>query len=181
MKEVSNRNFGLMIAYLLPGFIAMWGVGYVSPTVSRWLTLATTCETLPTFAGFLYITLASIALGLVINGVRWLLIDSINERTGLARPDWDDSNLEIKRNAFDIVVEHHYRYYQFYANSLISTVILYVAFRHSTRDIQPPYLPEVGLILITFVFWKCQRDLIQKYYHRALSVLGPRRFHHGKR
>jgi hypothetical protein len=36
--SLSNENFGLVIAYILPGFVALWGVSYFSPTVESWIT-----------------------------------------------------------------------------------------------------------------------------------------------
>jgi hypothetical protein len=38
--ELSARNFGLVIAYLLPGFIAVVAVGGVVPTIAAWLAAA---------------------------------------------------------------------------------------------------------------------------------------------
>ena len=37
MSTLSNQNFGLVIAHLLPGFVALWGVSYFSPTVEGWI------------------------------------------------------------------------------------------------------------------------------------------------
>ena len=39
---LSNENFGLVIAYILPGFVALWGVSYFSPTVESWITAIST-------------------------------------------------------------------------------------------------------------------------------------------
>jgi hypothetical protein len=38
MTEMSQKNFGLLIAYLLPGFVVLWGISFFSPTVQSWLT-----------------------------------------------------------------------------------------------------------------------------------------------
>ncbi len=54
MQDVSTRNFGLLIAYLLPGFTTLWGLSYVSETIRLWLGSPPT--SLPTAGGFLYVT-----------------------------------------------------------------------------------------------------------------------------
>ncbi len=59
---LSNENFGLVIAYVLPGFVALWGVAYFSPTVESWITASQ--QGAPSVAGFMYVTLASIGTGL---------------------------------------------------------------------------------------------------------------------
>ena len=61
MTEVSATNFGLLIAYRVPGFTALWGTSYFSETVRHWLSGSG--ATTPTVGGFMYITLASVAAG----------------------------------------------------------------------------------------------------------------------
>ncbi|OGJ64555.1 hypothetical protein A3C37_02130 [Candidatus Peribacteria bacterium RIFCSPHIGHO2_02_FULL_53_20] len=45
MKEVSSSNFGLLIAFLLPGFAVLWGASYFSETVALWLSGSGTTPT----------------------------------------------------------------------------------------------------------------------------------------
>jgi len=42
MKDVPPGNFGVLIAFVLPGFIVLWGVSYFSATVRLWLSGAGT-------------------------------------------------------------------------------------------------------------------------------------------
>src|SRR5665213_1122493 len=118
VKEESITSFGLVIAYLLPGLIALWGLGYIEPTVRTWL--GTADQNAPTIGGFLYGTLASIGCGLLISTVRWLVVDTLHRSTGLRAPKWSFSQLQKNIEAFDRMVELHYRYYQFFGNSAIA-------------------------------------------------------------
>jgi hypothetical protein len=52
VKELHSGNFGLLIAYVLPGITAVWGLSYVSETVEGWLAKAP--ESAPTVGGVLY-------------------------------------------------------------------------------------------------------------------------------
>jgi hypothetical protein len=61
VTEVSSSNFGLAIAFLVPGFTVLWGVSYFDETVRHWLSGSSTA--MPTVGGFLYVTLASLAAG----------------------------------------------------------------------------------------------------------------------
>lgn len=92
MSTLSNQNFGLVIAYLLPGFVALWGVSYFSPTVASWIT-ASQHDT-PTVAGFMYVTLASLASGVTVSAVRWAIIDHLHHATGVVPPAWQFGRLE---------------------------------------------------------------------------------------
>ena len=113
MQDVSTKNFGLLIAYLIPGFATLWGVSYFSPVVRSWL--GSTADSSPSVGGFLYVTLASVSAGLTVSTIRWLVIDSIHHHTGIQQPNWDFSRLGQTVAAYDVLKEIHYRYFQFYA------------------------------------------------------------------
>ena len=75
MKELSVANFGILIAYVLPGFTALWGVSYFSETVQVWL--GSSAGDAPTVGGFLYVTLAAVGAGMTVSTVRWMIVDTI--------------------------------------------------------------------------------------------------------
>lgn len=129
MLEVSQRNFGLLIAYVVPGVIMLWGMSFVVPDLRPWL-LQLPSEP-PTFGGFLYLLLAGITLGMLTSVVRWAVIDSIHHATGLPRPEWSDEMLDERLEGYDWIVENHYRYYQFYANTLVALLASLVLWRAS--------------------------------------------------
>jgi len=69
MTDAVGTHFGLVIAYVLPGFMTLWGLRYLSPEVQRWLSSAPSG-----FANLdivLFVTLASIATGLVVTHYGW--------------------------------------------------------------------------------------------------------------
>ena len=130
MKELSVANFGILIAYLLPGVTALWGLSYWSPTVQAWLGTETT-TTNPTVAGFLYVTLAAIAAGLIVSAVRSMTVDTVHKWTQLTRPEFNYADLANKIAGFDVLVRHHYDYYKFHGNMLVAVVFAYAARRAS--------------------------------------------------
>jgi hypothetical protein len=172
--EVSTNNFGILIAYLLPGFVTVWGISFFSKTVRGWLGASTLNA--PTVGGFLYVTLGSIAAGLVISMVRWAILDGIHHETGIPEPKWKFSQLEDKLNAFEGLVEYHYRYYQFNSNMFLAVVFTYVAWllSHQISFYQAGWMNLVFLFLEA-VFWLGSRDTLRKYYQRTADVLGTTR------
>ena len=70
MKQVSNENFGLLIAYIVPGLTALWGASYLSATIRSWMSGPAIHG--PTIGGFLFATIAAVGTGLVVSTVRWL-------------------------------------------------------------------------------------------------------------
>src|SRR5688500_13556261 len=83
--------------------------------------------TAPSVGGFLYVTLASTAAGLLVSAVRWSVVDRLYHRTGISEPHWEFAQLSDRLPAFLAVVDNHYRYYQFYANMLVALTFTYIA------------------------------------------------------
>lgn len=171
MRDVSTKNFGLLIAYLIPGFTTLWGLSYVSETIRHWLGSPPT--SLPTVGGFLYVTVASIAIGLTTSTVRWLVLDTFHHWTGIPRPEWDFSRLQQNVAAYDVIVEHKYRYYQFYGNSLVSLIVVYFTRRLSLGFWSASLgLMDIGLLVLSVIFFAGSRDTYHKYILRGNMLLG---------
>jgi hypothetical protein len=174
VKESSVTNFGLVIAFLLPGFVALWGIAYVLEPVRMWF--GGPVAEAPSVGGFLYVTLASVAAGLTVSTVRWLLVDTIHYWTGVTRPTWDFARLQDNAAAFDVLNESHYRYYQFYAN--MSVAVSFANFmRHLFGLADPWSWTAIDALVATLlvVFFVGSRDTLTKYYRRGSQLLAKRR------
>ena len=126
----------------------------------------------PTVAGFLYVTLASIAAGLTISAVRWLLIDKLHEWTGLRRPTWKVRQIQANLAALKLLIEDHYRYYQFYANSLVATTFAFAVQRIESGFGAGFGVRDLLFFLIAVVLFIGSRDTLRKYYERTDDLLG---------
>lgn len=169
-QEVSDRNFGLLIAYLIPGFIVLWGLGFVSPVIYGWLD--GTASTAPSLGGFLYVTVASIGAGMAVSAARWLLIDTLHHATGLAQPAWDDSRLQDQLSAYRWVVDNYYRYYQFYANTFVAntlSIVLWLASPNNGEQIRIELM--LALIATQAVLLAGSRSALSRYYRRSAAVM----------
>ncbi len=170
VNTVTHQNFGLVIAYLLPGFVALWGVSYFSPTVAGWIVASQ--QDAPTVAGFMYVTLASLAAGVTASAVRWAVIDNLHHATGVVPPAWKFANLEGKLQGYLALIENHYRYYQFYSNMAVAA-----AFSFSARCLgggeafRRLLWPAVGFLVLESVLLAGSRDTLRKYYTRTQQLL----------
>ena len=118
LKDITNANFGLLIAYIIPGFVMLSGLEPYSLTLQQWLGQSVVKS--GTVAGFLFVTVASVGFGQLVSTLRWLVIDSIHERTGIPLPRITLRALSKSTGAFDRIVEYYYRYYQCHANLLVA-------------------------------------------------------------
>ena len=98
MSELTNKNFGLLIAYVLPGFLTLLGISRYSQSLASLVRY--TPHGAPTVAGFLYITLGSLLAGLTISALRWATIDTFHHVTGLKTPDFEFSLLDERLEGF---------------------------------------------------------------------------------
>lgn len=169
VTEVSVKNFGFLIAYVIPGFVIVTSAATLSATVRSWL--GPTAGTGPTVGGFLYATVASMAAGMIASAIRWLIVDFIHHHTGVPAPAWDFSVLQQNIAGFEAMVEYHYRYYQFYANTLIAILAWVI----NPRALILLVTSEPGLVAIIppllVLLFLSSRDALQKYYTRSESLL----------
>lgn len=171
LKDLTKDNFGLLIAYLLPGFVCLWGIAYHNADVRAWLHA--TPPDAPTIGGFLYASLASVAAGLIVSAVRWAVIDRCFALGGICPPVWDYGLFAERLAAFETLVAHHYCYYQFYANMLVA-----VAFAYSSRLLSSTHRSGheawlfLGLVIVEGILLLGARDTLEKYFAKTGSLLG---------
>lgn len=184
MSELSQRNFGLLVAYVLPGFVGLWGVSPFSKTVQSWITISP--ESRGAAAALVYVTLASLAVGMTVSALRWLLIDHFHHVTGVRPPQCDFQNLDEQAGGFMILVESHYRYYQFYANVFVAVALAYVGCLIAGGGMCRTGWNNVFVIILELVLLAGSRDALKKYYSRVERLLGSlsphdRSIYHDKR
>lgn len=172
MQSVTSDSFGPLIAYLVPGATALFGLSPYLPVVRTWF--ATTPADAPTIGGFLYLTVASLAAGMALNAIRWVVVDSIHARTGLPPPPSDFSRLGPNVEAMRLLIEIHYRFYQHHANMLIAVAVAWVAHRATVGWSAPVGPLDVAALALAPVFFATSRDTLRKYHERTSQLLtGP--------
>lgn len=167
MRDLNGSNFGIVIAWLIPGFVVLWGIGQVNTTVDRWLRGPVDGEL--TVGGFLYVTLASLSLGLIVSTIRWALIDTMHHRTGLPKPRLEFANLHDRTSAFARIVEDRYRFYQWYSNTAIAIPIA-ATLRLAAGNGSWAFL---GLaVTVEVILLAGSRDTLKHYYLEIAQLLG---------
>ncbi len=168
MKDLDTKNFGLVIAFLLPGAIMLWGVSYSVSDVRAWLASTTG----PTVGSFLTATVAALTLGMIANAVRWATLDQLHQYIcGPSRPafDWKGMSDPNKRAGFMEMNEQHYRYYQYYGSSFVALAVswgLYEWNFGAAWDVRG------ALAALCTILFFAGRDAMCKYYERGGEALG---------
>jgi hypothetical protein len=171
MSETSSRQFGLIVAHVLPGFIGLAGITPLFPAVGQWLQPVSQGE-----AGFgppIYALMAATTVGMIVSCVRWLVVDHLLEWTGMQKAARGYENLAEKLNAFDYLIEIHYRYYQFYSNTLVAIVWAYGMNRFYETLPLLGMGTDLGVLILCAVLLAGSRDTLTKYRQKLGRVLGP--------
>ncbi len=166
--DILNRQFGLVIAYLLPGFVVLAGLAPLVPVVAGWLQADQTAS----FGAPLYALLAATAAGMVVSCFRWLIVDQIHSFTGLGGPAFNARALEERPAAFTLLIESHYRYYQFYSNTLVAVAGTYSMHRWLGTSPHLRFNTDLGVLVLCAVLFAGSRDALAKYRGRSRQLIG---------
>jgi hypothetical protein len=170
MTLSSNNQFGLIVAYLLPGFIGLAGIAHFVPLISVWLRPTTYAEA--SLGPPIYVLIAATTIGMVMNALRWIVVDHVHWWTGMVPPVWDDTKLETRLDAFDYLVENHYRYYQFVANTLVAVLWTYLINRLFGTSSLLSIRTDIGVAILCAALFATSRETLLKYYSRTSRLLG---------
>jgi len=165
-RDVSVNDFGLIIAYVLPGFTAVCGTAWATGGLDWRALLADG----PTVGGVFLLTVASLGVGLAISTVRWLVIDPLHHATGVRPPPRNFAALCRNVEAYAFLNDAHYRYYQHAAGMLLATAWVYAAWRWMNPGWSVG-LPESGALAACLLYYLGSRDSLMKFYDRTCAVL----------
>jgi len=168
MRDVTQENFGYLIAYVIPGALVLWGLRPFVPEIDAWF--GASADGQPTIGGFLYITLASVGAGLFVSTLRWLLLDSLHHMTGIESPRWNFADLQGHIDAFRLLVEIHYRYFQFHGNTLLAVLFLHVVWQFDGSKTSTELMGNASLVVVEIILFLGSRDTLRKYYRRVAAL-----------
>ena len=179
MKSIAPLDFSNVIAFLLPGFVAFYSLGYISPRVSQILEASLRGDA---GAGvILILILFSLTAGIVVGAARSLVLDWLQFKTGVSKPALDYSKLAEENTlaAFNEAIANTYRFAQFHGNMFISMLMLAASkFWFRLNLAQWPLYVMLGTTLV-ILFFAHRRQLGQTY--EKLGQLIPGEEHNGRK
>ena len=125
----------------------------------------------------MYAVLSAVAVGMISSCIRWLLIDHLLHMTGVRPPTWNPSQLEGHLASFTYLVESHYRYYQFYGNTIVAVVWTYMLTRSLGTLEVFGIGTDVGVVVRCAILFAGARDALAKYYARTKLLVGAATIH----
>ena len=95
------------------------------------------------------------------SAIRWALIDTLHSYTGLPLPALDFSRLGKNVEAFGLLIEIHYKHFQYYSNMVVSTAIAYTCYRVKLGGLWPLGGLDVAFVVLEVIFFITSRDCLQ--------------------
>jgi len=174
-KVKDSLDFGKIIAYLLPGFVGLWGLSHRPWTVARWFQLSENTES--SFDNVSFILLGSLAFGVILSAFRWVIFDQFSNERIFCVPelkvDFSKLSAEHTRLALQLLIDNHYNYYQFYSAMAVAVPFAFINWCLAKKEfelIQIFY--GVVVIVTTIVLSLGAADALKKYVKRTTALLG---------
>ena len=173
MDKIYSSSFGLVIAFLLPGFIAFYGmINWIGNFNIIYNNLFISSSFLGAFS---LIIVISLILGLIITSIKWVLYENILDKSQTLD---DNSFKDIGSNrdkliAFRAAVDEHYRYHQFWSNTSIAIFPSYVHIFIDLCNNHKYWFLILSLILVLsleILLFFSAKEAKKKYIIRAKAI-----------
>ena len=172
MKDVTSTSFGYVIAFLLPGLVGLYGLGYWSETIHGLLQPAFSATA--TVGPSLILLLGALAIGLCISALRCFLFEKACCREHCFSADMFAKLCQGDRlTSFRAVVDEHYRYHQFYGGCFVALIVLYVGWIWRSYSVLNPefVLLTIGFVCLEVLLFITAVDAFKKYIDRGKTIV----------
>jgi len=147
MKDVTSTSFGLLIAFLLPGFAGFCSLSFYSYQIRN--TLDKFWEANSDVGAFLLVLLLSLIIGLLVTQIRWVMFEiGLCRNVHLDLASKAELRIETKFVAFRAAVDETYRYHQFFGGMAVVMPIFYIGWVRESWLALTRY--KFGLTLVLF-------------------------------
>lgn len=164
VNPFSSINFGLLIAYLLPGLTSLYALTYFSSRIAA-LFDAVLDKDKNLGASFL-ILVGSLVVGLIISAFRDLVLDRVHYKTGVKSVAFNYGKFvdKDKRSVLEDLIGNKYRFYQFYGNIMVAFLFLLIA-RLSQGNIRDHLLMSILNALAVIILFLASRDALRDMFN----------------
>ena len=172
MKITASLEFGHVIAFLLPGFVAFYGLGYVSPRAAELINSSMSKD--PGIGIIVFGVLISLSCGMVLGAVREVVFDNLHLMTGVKATSLDYGKLvdEHVLAASQAAIANTFAYCEFHGNMLVAILFVAVArLIHGGFDLQQEWPLVVVLVLATLVSCWAHRAFLKQTYQVLAKII----------
>ena len=185
MNDTLTRSLNLTISLMLPGAVALYGMAFFAAPIEKGLDIAVTPPT--SVGAFLFLLLASIGAGLIVGGLRWVLVDELLfDRLLPARlrpnrhgePDHETRPKGAQTEAvYRSLIADHYMSYQLFSNLFVALLVFWGLWLVATRPAWVNVLTTaLGLVVAGLFLLAVAHGCLNLYLKKRFEL--PRRASH---
>lgn len=180
MKDITTTSFGIIIAYLIPGLIILFGLIYFSGYYEKMFNLDLLSDRYFRFLSdsqlylFLILMLLSTCIGLLINILRFFFFQRWRcKDIELRNENFKNITDETKLNVFRTLADENFRYHQFYGNIFFAILFLLITwFIFSQIFIWKKIVISIIILLFDYVIYKGTIGAYKIYVERGNNIFG---------
>ncbi len=180
MKELNIKSFGLIIAYLLPGFACIFCFAFWIDSFEDLINGFMSANS--DFGSFLFILLLALLLGLILNAFRWIIYERWFLRKHKIPEDcYQELIKHDNLQAIYATLDENFRYHQFYGNISIIFLGFFIEFiKRSFLSLSKGYerynllvIAGIGslLVIVELVLVSTATQSFKRYVKRSKSIL----------
>ena len=165
--EKLGLNFGLVIAYLIPGFLGLYAL---SQRVTPIKSLLHGEKGSPETGAIIPLLIVAMAVGMIINALGWIIVRPLITISGVKRPrDLDYTKLKVEDiKLYNVIVEANFRYHQFYTNMFFAILLLIPIW--VVRPIWDNRIRNFSLLIVGLALFLAARDSLNRAYTRMSAL-----------
>ncbi len=176
-QDQLGKSFGLIIGFLIPGMVGLYGVSLHVETIEGWFSVASTAQS-SSVGGFLFVLVASIGVGVFISNVRWLVLERWIWKREPPKHDASARKGTQTELVYQNLVWQFYDFYLFAANMMFALGLLYLAWLAAeirTAGLVVDALrmgsPLLLLVPACYVLYRSGKHSLERYTTRRSNVL----------
>ena len=183
-RDLLAENFGMLIAYVVPGLAALWAVSLWDPGIRAWVSAASALDS--TIGGFLVLILSALGAGMVVQALRFVVFEQLLPSSRRARTRWPflrapkyshaaRKDPEV-RAALREITDQHYRYYQCHGGLACALLIVFGAWcwKDPTLWLQKAGF-GVAVLALEAALVSAALDALKRTRERAAEIQPPLR------
>lgn len=160
-------QFGLVIAYLIPGFLGVYALAWRVEVIQALLGGA---DKVPKGEAIVPLVLIALATGVVINAIAWALVRPLIALSGVRRPrNLDYTKLRADDlPVYNAIVENNFRYHQFYVNMWIAVLVLAPVWLRA--PVSSNLARNISFFVVLVILFLAARDSLDRAYRRMMAL-----------
>lgn len=159
-------NFGQFIAYLIPGYLAIYPLAEVVPPLASLLGE----KGVPQAEAIIPLLVLGVGIGIIINAFSWALLRPLFALSGVRRPE-ELTYTKLRKDDIEVyntIIEANFRYHQFYSNMVIAVLLHGPSW--FVLPVKDNLLRDTAFVLVVGVLFFAARDSLSRAYIRMLAL-----------